>query len=53
MSASQPVSSPSQRLRQLPRRATRALGGLLLAWIASWSSLASDPEADIHLYPFF
>ena len=53
MPATNTVSPRNLRLQQLALRPLRATGALLLAWVASWSSLACDPEADIHLYPFF
>ena len=53
MPADQPVPSRTARLQQAAMRPLRAAGAVLLAWVASWSSLACDPEADIHLYPFF
>jgi len=53
MPAVNSIPSRSSRIRHAAMRPLRAAGAVLLAWVASWSSLASDPEADIHLYPFF
>ena len=53
MPADQTAPSRTSRVQQAAIRSLRAVGAVLLAWVASWSSLACDPEADIHLYPFF